>query len=120
MMALTMDEIRYDFMVTEGRWLAESDSYKRGIAVGRVQDYLLGSYEVDYYESDSNWLSNKDLRELFLEGVHEGHTYGRTDSTAEELFIEAHELDVKTFGLKNLFVKVVREPLTPLVEFGRV
>lgn len=119
-MGLTLEERHYDYMVTGGRWYAESRVVEFGLTVGIVKDYLTGNPETDYFFFESDWFSEKDMYELYLRSVAEGYKFQRFEHTAEEIMIWAHEVDVETFGLKGIFHRVVREPLTPMPTDARL
>ena len=100
-MTLTYAERMYDFNATSGRAEIENNAFSAGITIGILSDYLVSKHLFDYYSpGETMYGSTKDL---YLQGVEEGRDCQRFDYTAEELYTWAHELDVETLGLKNMW-----------------
>ena len=79
------------------RGIGEEIVMHAAIEYGVIEEYLVGGFEdymISSYCIDNPWILN------FIE---EGRTQQRFYHTAEELFILAHEYDVREFGLKNMW-----------------
>lgn len=84
--------MNYDWQVTEGRFLQENIVFDRGFTVGLLGDYLADD-PAGYYPDDlADWVYSGNLPEVYNVAIAEGASC-RSDYTAEELFIWAHEFE---------------------------